>query len=107
VIVIIMLIVLLPSYETNRLRQIQDGAPAERTENIPNGINLPHLAKVRESNEAIPFPLTICLIGRVVPIKDIKTFIRAMRTVVNQLPDSRSMDCRARRRRSRLCRRLS
>jgi glycosyltransferase involved in cell wall biosynthesis len=28
----------------------------------------------------------MCLIGRVVPIKDIKTFIRAMRTVVNRLP---------------------
>jgi len=28
----------------------------------------------------------LCLIGRVVPIKDIKTFIRAMRRVVNQMP---------------------
>ena len=72
-------------YETNRLRQIQDGAPAERTENIPNGINFPHLANVR-AQRSDTIPLTICLIGRVVPIKDIKTFIRAMRTVVNQLP---------------------
>jgi len=30
----------------------------------------------------------LCLIGRVVPIKDIKTFIRAMRSVVNQLPEA-------------------
>ena len=64
-------------YETNRLRQIQDGAPAERTENIPNGINFPHLAKVR-AQRSDTIPLTICLIGRVVPIKDIKTFIRAL-----------------------------
>jgi glycosyltransferase involved in cell wall biosynthesis len=30
----------------------------------------------------------LCLIGRVVPIKDIKTFIRAMRRVVNQMPEA-------------------
>ena len=74
-------------YETNRLRQVKDGAPAERTENIPNGINLPHLEKLR-TLRSDDIPLTICLIGRVVPIKDIKTFIRAMRTVVNQLPQA-------------------
>lgn len=73
-------------YETNRLRQISDGAPAEKTQNIPNGINLPHLEKVREKRQP-GVPLTVCLIGRVVPIKDVKTFIRAMRTVVNRLPD--------------------
>ncbi|HQV22509.1 MAG TPA: GT4 family glycosyltransferase PelF, partial [Agitococcus sp.] len=72
-------------YETNRLRQIKDGAPPERTENIPNGINLPHLEKVR-AKRSDTIPMTVCLIGRVVPIKDIKTFIRAMRTVANQLP---------------------
>jgi glycosyltransferase involved in cell wall biosynthesis len=30
----------------------------------------------------------LALIGRVVPIKDIMTFIRAMRTVVNRLPEA-------------------
>jgi len=73
-------------YEANRLRQVQDGAPAERTENIPNGINLPALQKLR-ANRPASIPRTVCLIGRVVPIKDIKTFIRAMRTVANRLPD--------------------
>ncbi len=73
-------------YENNRLRQVTDGAPAERTQNIPNGINLPHLEKVREKRSA-GVPRTICLIGRVVPIKDVKTFIRAMRSVVSRLPD--------------------
>ena len=33
-------------------------------------------------------PPVLCLIGRVVPIKDIKTFIRAMRSVINQLPEA-------------------
>ena len=33
-------------------------------------------------------PPVLCLIGRVVPIKDIKTFIRAMLTVVREYPDA-------------------
>ena len=32
----------------------------------------------------------ICLLGRVVPIKDIKTLIRAMRRVVNQYPEAQA-----------------
>jgi polysaccharide biosynthesis protein PelF len=75
--------------ETNRLRQITDGAPPEKTTNIANGINLPRLAALREKRIYGPNgepPLTLCLIGRVVPIKDIKTFIRAMKSVVKKIP---------------------
>jgi glycosyltransferase involved in cell wall biosynthesis len=72
-------------YEINRQRQIADGAAPEKTRNIPNGIDLPRLSKLRASRPASPPPV-LCLIGRVVPIKDVKTFIRAMRTVVNLMP---------------------
>ena len=74
-------------YETNRLRQIQDGAKPERTRNIPNGIDLPRMTKLRALRPALPPPV-LCLIGRVVPIKDVKTFIRAMRSVINLMPDA-------------------
>lgn len=74
-------------YEANRLRQVQDGADASRTRNIPNGINLKALAPLREERPDT-IPPILCLIGRVVPIKDIKTFIRAMRTVVNRIPNA-------------------
>lgn len=74
-------------YETNRLRQIEDGAPAQHTRNIPNGIDLPRFAALRALRPPAPPPV-LCLIGRVVPIKDVKTFIRAMRTVVNLMPDA-------------------
>ncbi len=74
-------------YEANRLRQVHDGAKAERTFNIPNGINLGRFAPLRSQRPATPPPV-LCLIGRVVPIKDVKTFIRAMRRVVNQLPQA-------------------
>ena len=74
-------------YENNRLRQIADGAPAARTQNIPNGINLPAMQAVRaQRGDAIP-PVA-CLIGRVVPIKDVKTFLRSMRTLVNVMPEA-------------------
>lgn len=73
-------------YETNRQRQITDGAPAAKTLNIPNGIDLPRLQKLRARRASV-IPLVVCFIGRVVPIKDVKTFIRAMRTVVNHYPN--------------------
>ncbi|ADJ65712.1 DUF3492 domain-containing protein [Herbaspirillum seropedicae] len=74
-------------YETNRLRQVIDGAPPERTRNIPNGIDLPRLSALR-AQRSEKIPPVLCLLGRVVPIKDVKTFIRAMRTVVNQYPEA-------------------
>ena len=58
--------------------------------NIPNGVSLarfaPLRAKRRPDEATAGPPPVLCLIGRVVPIKDIKTFIRAMRRVVNELP---------------------
>lgn len=74
-------------FENNRLRQVQDGAPAQRTLSIPNGVSLARFAPLREQRPSA-IPPVMCLIGRVVPIKDIKTFIRAMRRVVNQLPQA-------------------
>jgi glycosyltransferase involved in cell wall biosynthesis len=74
-------------YETNRLRQIADGAQPERTCNIPNGVAIARLTPLREKRSA-SIPKVLCLIGRVVPIKDIKTFIRAMRILVNRDPET-------------------
>ncbi len=74
-------------YEANRQRQLLDGAPPQRTCNVPNGIDVPRFAALRALRPATPPPV-LCLIGRVVPIKDIKTFIRAMRGVVSRLPEA-------------------
>lgn len=80
---------ILALYEANRLRQVQDGAPPERTANIPNGIDIARFAPLRDQRP-VRIPPVLCLIGRVVPIKDIKTYIRAMRVVANALPDSQA-----------------
>lgn len=74
-------------YEINRLRQVADGAPADCTRNIPNGIDLPRLSKLRALRSK-EIPPVLCLLGRVVPIKDVKNFIRAMRTVVSLYPQA-------------------
>jgi len=76
-------------YEANRQRQLADGAPPERTCNIPNGIDVGFFAPLREMRPATPPPV-LCLIGRVVPIKDVKTFIRSMRTVLARLPEAQA-----------------
>lgn len=72
-------------YEANRQRQLTDGAPPDRTINIPNGVDIKRFGALRPLREP-GVPAIMCLIGRVVPIKDIKTFVRAMRTVVDRMP---------------------
>lgn len=74
-------------YEGNRQRQIIDGADEGRTRIIPNGIDLPRWNPLRESRPAGIAPV-VGMIGRVVPIKDIKTFIRAMRSIVTAMPET-------------------
>ncbi len=79
-------------YEGNRQRQIADGASPAHTRVIPNGIDLTRFAPLRiqrtHNTRHAGIPPVIGLLGRVVPIKDIKTFIRAMRTVCNHLPNA-------------------
>ena len=60
--------------ESNMPLQVADGATPEKLGVIANGIDCERFDKIkRDTNH----PPTIALIGRVVPIKDIKTFIRA------------------------------
>ena len=74
-------------YHEARDRQIADGAPAERTRVIPNGIRISHLAPIRTQRPSPPPPV-LCLLGRVVPIKDVRTFIRSLRVVVSAMPEA-------------------
>jgi glycosyltransferase involved in cell wall biosynthesis len=73
-------------YEGNRERQARDGAPTDRTRVIVNGINANRFDEARATRPQDKAPLVVGLIGRVVPIKDVKTFLRAMQLVTAELP---------------------
>jgi glycosyltransferase involved in cell wall biosynthesis len=73
-------------YEANRQRQVTDGARAERTQCIPNGIDVDALAPLVAERKPRSHKV-VALIGRVVPIKDIKTFIRAIFIASRTMPD--------------------
>lgn len=74
-------------YEGNRQLQIQGGSDPERTLVIPNGITLSRYQNLRpraetiEDHRGVEGPFEIGFVGRVVPIKDVKTFIRACKIV--------------------------
>jgi glycosyltransferase involved in cell wall biosynthesis len=66
-------------YEGNRRQQVIEGAPAHKTRVISNGIVFdPHAVSSRHA----PRGKNIGLMGRVVPIKDIKTFIDICRELI-------------------------
>ncbi len=66
--------------------QIAYGADPHRCRVVPNGVDIDTLeAAYRKRTGEIPHVIT--LIGRVVAIKDIKTFIRAIRIAAYEIPD--------------------
>jgi len=66
--------------------QINFGADENRTLVIPNGVDVDTLRATMVDREEIPRPI-VTLIGRVVPIKDIKTFIRAIKIASQTIPN--------------------
>jgi len=78
---------ILSLYAGNRERQHQDGASPDRTRIIVNGIDISRFERARRERSP-QIPHVIGLIGRIVPIKDVKTFVRALGLVVRALPDA-------------------
>lgn len=72
-------------YEGNTQLQLRDGADPNKLRVIPNGIAPTALKRPRQPDG----PPTVALIGRVVPIKDIKTFLRACALLRDAVPDVR------------------
>lgn len=74
-------------FEGNRRKEIEFGAPEEKIEIIPNGVNVEmfqsHEIRALEPSGAF----RVGLVGRVVPIKDIKTFIKAVRFMSAEIDD--------------------
>lgn len=73
-------------FEGNLRKEIEFGAPEEKLEIIPNGVDIEVFTNYGE--KALPEDdnvFRVGLIGRVVPIKDIKTFIKAVRFMNEQI----------------------
>ena len=66
--------------------QITFGADEAKTRVIPNGVDVDGLKVTMSKREYPPRPI-VTLIGRVVSIKDIKTFIRAIKITADKIPE--------------------
>jgi glycosyltransferase involved in cell wall biosynthesis len=75
-------------YTGNQVLQLRDGAAPEKLQIIPNGISFSRYARLAAQRQ--PHPPTIALIGRVVPIKDVKTFIHAANRLRGEIPELRA-----------------
>jgi len=78
-------------YKGNAEEQVKDGADPERIRVIPNGIDMERFGQAADAFDARGENdrFTICFLGRVCPIKDVMTFISAMRLVADEVPDVR------------------
>jgi len=72
-------------YTANQRTQIEYGADPARCRIIANGVDVERLKATRQQRSET-IPSVMGLIGRVVPIKDIKTFIRAAALAKRQMP---------------------
>jgi glycosyltransferase involved in cell wall biosynthesis len=72
-------------YQANSLIQARLGAAPASLAVIPNGVDLERFAAIRRQEHHDL--LTVALIGRVVPIKDIETFIRAAAIILSHRAD--------------------
>ena len=72
-------------FEVNRKAQLEMGAEPERAVVLPNGIDIARFSVKRRKVTGFH----VGLVGRVVPIKDIKTYITSAKLVASAIPDSR------------------
>lgn len=80
------------TFDGNKELQLEGGADPAKVRTIVHGIDQSNYSLINrdfiwEPNP--PRPKTVAFIGRIVPIKDVKTFIRACKIVHERLPDLR------------------
>ena len=82
---------ILTLYTGNVREEIKDGADPRKIRIIPNGIDLDRFGESAKAHDARGENdrFTVCFIGRVCPIKDVMTFISAMRLVADKVPNVR------------------
>lgn len=77
--------------EGNRRVQLAAGAPASKTRIVPNGVDPRRFAAAAANVAArgADAPFTVGFAGRVTPIKDLRTFLAAMRLLADEIPELR------------------
>lgn len=77
-------------YDGNRLKQIAAGADPAKIRIVPNGVRIDVFEQARATPgpELPPGQFTIGFVGRVVPIKDVLTLIRACLIVAEAVPEA-------------------
>ncbi|MBI3876621.1 MAG: GT4 family glycosyltransferase PelF [Verrucomicrobia bacterium] len=79
-------------YEGNAATQVEFGADADAITVIPNGIEPSRFDAIYAAHlkrwQTEPVEKFVGFIGRVVPIKDVKTLLRAARLVIEKLPET-------------------
>ena len=73
----------------NQRFQRNDGADPAKMRVIPNGVDVAKFSAIRRRQGN--YPPTVALIGRVVSIKDVKTFIRACGLLQQRVPTLRAL----------------
>jgi len=81
--------VITAQYRANQAFQRADGAPTDKLRIIPNGIDVAKFAACRPGPG--PRPPTVLMIGRIVPIKDVRTFIIAVALLRELVADVRAI----------------
>ena len=71
--------------------QIRDGADPSRLQVIPNGIAVDRFRSLRTGPAATSGSFTVGFVGRVVPIKDVKTFVQAIQIARETIPGLRAL----------------
>jgi polysaccharide biosynthesis protein PelF len=75
-------------FEANQKMEIEGGAPPDKLKIIPNGIDVKRYS-VEGRSELDRAPGHVGFVGRVVPIKDVKTFIKACKIIATRFPGTR------------------
>jgi len=73
-------------YGGNKRMEVAFGAPADRIGIIPNGVKIETYPPREQRHPDQPF--VIGFVGRVVPIKDVKTLLMACRQVLDRVPNT-------------------
>lgn len=79
--------IIISLFDGAREIQISYGADPRKCLVIPNGVDVERFSEAYKRRPK-SIPKVVALIGRVVPIKDVKTFIKAMKLLLEKVPEA-------------------